>query len=248
MARNLWGRAALLALSVALLPCTPAAAAQGDDGAVVGNGTAYCRERLPDLRPADTPLFLDAAHRDVRRGQRDRAGNTRRTAASCGRREGRRPGGGGAGRARRVGGAVPRQYRDLRRGSGGATERDSSRHMSILGRLVGQQVAAEILAWRFEDGWHLPPLVYELPAFPGQYQRTPPNFPAAGATQYPGVKPFALLTETQFLPAPPPTLTSAGDAEATSRSRASDGCASADRCRSRRSRRSSGQASSRRRR
>jgi hypothetical protein len=44
-----------------------------------------------------------------------------------------------------------------------------------------------------------------LPPFPGQWQPAPG---AAVFTHYPHVTPFALLTGTQYLPAPPPTLTS----------------------------------------
>jgi hypothetical protein len=48
-----------------------------------------------------------------------------------------------------------------------------------------------------------------LPPFPGQWQPTPPANSFATFTFYPRVKPFALLTNTQILPAAPPTLTSA---------------------------------------
>jgi hypothetical protein len=71
---------------------------------------------------------------------------------------------------------------------------------------VGQKAAAEILRWRQADGWDAPPPPYVLPTFPGLWQPVPG---AAAFTQYPGVTPFATLSSTQFLPARPPTLTSA---------------------------------------
>ncbi len=70
---------------------------------------------------------------------------------------------------------------------------------------VGRAVAQEILAWRQNDGWNAVPPSYVLPPFPGLWQPAPA---AAAFTQYPSVVPFGVLTGTQFLPAPPPTLTS----------------------------------------
>jgi hypothetical protein len=70
---------------------------------------------------------------------------------------------------------------------------------------VGSLVAREILNWRQNDGWAATPPPYVLPPFPGLWQPAPG---AAVFTQYPQVTPFALLTGTQYLPAPPPTLTS----------------------------------------
>jgi hypothetical protein len=76
------------------------------------------------------------------------------------------------------------------------------------GARVGRAVALEILAWRENDGSSAPPTSYVLPPFPGLWQPTPPDFLPAGLTHFPGMKPFALLTPTQYLPATPPTLTS----------------------------------------
>ena len=70
---------------------------------------------------------------------------------------------------------------------------------------VGRAVAQEILAWRQDDGWNATPPSYVLPPFPGLWQPAPA---AAAFTHYPSVTPFGLLTGTQFLPGPPPTLTS----------------------------------------
>ena len=78
---------------------------------------------------------------------------------------------------------------------------------------IGQQSAARVLAWRQNDGWAVPPPPYEPPAIPGLWQRTPPGNLPAGATQFPGVVPFALPTPTLFLPPPPPALNSAKYAE-----------------------------------
>jgi hypothetical protein len=76
-----------------------------------------------------------------------------------------------------------------------------------LGVSVGRQVAAEILDWRADDGWNLPEPGFSRPPFPGLWQVTPGST-AATFTRVPNVKPFALLTATQYLPPPPPTLTS----------------------------------------
>ena len=78
------------------------------------------------------------------------------------------------------------------------------------GAETGALVAADILAWRQTDGWVTQTLpAYVLPMFPGLWQPTPPGSAAAGLTQAPNVVPYAVLTPTQFLPVPPPTLTSA---------------------------------------
>jgi len=80
------------------------------------------------------------------------------------------------------------------------------------GIAIGRQAAQAILSWRTNDGWPAvitPDPSYVLPGFPGQWQPTPPANSAATFTFYPNVRPFALLTSTQFLPPPPPTLISA---------------------------------------
>ena len=80
----------------------------------------------------------------------------------------------------------------------------------LRGAETGALVAADILAWRQTDGWVTPtPPAYVLPMFPGLWQPTPPANAAAGLTQAPNVAPYAILSPTQFLPVPPPTLTSA---------------------------------------
>jgi hypothetical protein len=82
------------------------------------------------------------------------------------------------------------------------------RGRALLGRFIGHRVAVEILEWRQNDGWAAPQPPYMLPPFPGQWQPTPPGFSIATFTHYPNITPFALLTPTQYLPPPPPTLTS----------------------------------------
>jgi hypothetical protein len=79
------------------------------------------------------------------------------------------------------------------------------------GAAVGAAVAAEILAWRQNDGWVVtpPPPPYVEPAVPGRWQPTPPNNPAATFTHLQKASPMALVSSTQYLPAPPPSLTSA---------------------------------------
>ncbi len=71
---------------------------------------------------------------------------------------------------------------------------------------VGEIVAARLLAARANDGWTVTPPPYVLPPSPGNWQPAPAP---AGFTHYPGVTPFAITSNTQFAPNPPPSLTSA---------------------------------------
>ena len=80
------------------------------------------------------------------------------------------------------------------------------------GQAIGRQAARAVLEWRTGDGWPAvvsPDPTYVLPPFPGLWQPTPPANSFATFTFFPKVVPFAMLTSTQFLPPPPPTLTSA---------------------------------------
>jgi len=77
------------------------------------------------------------------------------------------------------------------------------------GAAVGARVAQEILAWRQNDGWVVTPTpAYSEPPLPGRWQPTPPARAAAAFTHLQFAAPMALLTATQFLPPPPPSLTS----------------------------------------
>ena len=77
------------------------------------------------------------------------------------------------------------------------------------GAAVGARVAAEVLAWRQNDGWVVSPFpAYTQPPLPGRWQPTPPNNPVATFTHLQHAAPMALVSSTQLLPAPPPTLTS----------------------------------------
>ena len=78
------------------------------------------------------------------------------------------------------------------------------------GAEIGARVAKEILAWRQNDGWVVttfPP--YSEPLLPGKWQPTPPANAAAAFTHLRHAAPMAALSATQFLPLPPPSLTSA---------------------------------------
>jgi hypothetical protein len=84
------------------------------------------------------------------------------------------------------------------------------------GRTVGRRAAKAVLDWRFDDGWPAviaPNPAYDPPPFPGWWEPTPSAFSGALLTFYPDVTPFGILTATQFLPPPPPTLTSERYAE-----------------------------------
>ena len=78
------------------------------------------------------------------------------------------------------------------------------------GAEIGAHVAKEILAWRQNDGWVVsafPP--YAEPPLPGRWQPTPPANAAATFTHLQHAAPMALVSATQLLPSPPPSLTSA---------------------------------------
>lgn len=78
------------------------------------------------------------------------------------------------------------------------------------GAEVGARVAKEVLAWRQNDGWVVPQFPpYSEPPFPGRWQPTPPANTAAAFTHLQQATPMATLSATQFLPSPPPSLTSA---------------------------------------
>jgi hypothetical protein len=74
---------------------------------------------------------------------------------------------------------------------------------------VGRIVAERLLTARAADGWNVAPPAYALPATPGNWQPTPPANAAATFTHYPAVQPFALTSSSQFMPNPPPAMTSA---------------------------------------
>ncbi|MCU1336739.1 MAG: hypothetical protein JWO19_2320 [Bryobacterales bacterium] len=74
---------------------------------------------------------------------------------------------------------------------------------------VGQTVADRILALRSNDGSSAQPPLFVFGNAPGDYQSTPPNFPAHPQfTHWSQVVPFALQQANQFRPGPPPSLTS----------------------------------------
>ena len=78
------------------------------------------------------------------------------------------------------------------------------------GAEIGAHVAREILEWRQNDGWVVaafPP--YAEPPLPGRWQPTPPANAPAAFTHLQQAAPMAVLSSTQFLPSPPPSLTSA---------------------------------------
>lgn len=79
---------------------------------------------------------------------------------------------------------------------------------------VGKRVAAAILAWRQDDGWSTPAEPFVLPELAGMYQPTPPNFGPSGFRQFQHTKPFAVITNTQYMPGPPPVITSEQYSEA----------------------------------
>jgi hypothetical protein len=78
------------------------------------------------------------------------------------------------------------------------------------GAEIGARVAREILEWRQNDGWVVSPFPpYAEPPLPGRWQPTPPANAAAAFTHLQQAAPMALVSATQVLPLPPPSLTSA---------------------------------------
>jgi len=84
-----------------------------------------------------------------------------------------------------------------------------SRGDKAAGASVGQTVADRILALRSNDGSSAKPPLFVFGNAPGDYQSTPPNFPAQPQfTHWSRVTPFGLRQAAQFRPGPPPSLTS----------------------------------------
>jgi hypothetical protein len=73
---------------------------------------------------------------------------------------------------------------------------------------VGQAAAKAVLAWRQDDGWNATPPTYLPTELPGHYRLTPPTFSPPAFRQFAQVKPFALISSTQYLPPPPAPLAS----------------------------------------
>lgn len=74
----------------------------------------------------------------------------------------------------------------------------------------GKTVADETLAWRATDGFSTVPPTYAPAGTPGRWAPTAPAFvPMPLFRQFATMTPFALTSPDQFVPAPPPPLTSA---------------------------------------
>jgi hypothetical protein len=73
---------------------------------------------------------------------------------------------------------------------------------------LGDEVAADLLAIRANDGSNTTPAPFVPGTAPGDYRPTPPNFPTPVFTTWGQVTPFVLDRGDQFRPAPPPALTS----------------------------------------
>src|SRR5205807_6950699 len=76
------------------------------------------------------------------------------------------------------------------------------------GILVGQAVAARLIAIRANDGSAITPQPFVPGNQPGNYRLTPPKFAAPVFTNWGNVTPFVLNNAAQFRPGPPPAVTS----------------------------------------
>jgi hypothetical protein len=77
------------------------------------------------------------------------------------------------------------------------------------GIAIGGKIADQIVVLRNNDGASAPPIPYTFGGAPGDYQSTPPNFPAQPQlTQWSRVTPFSIERANQFRPDAPPALTS----------------------------------------
>jgi hypothetical protein len=79
---------------------------------------------------------------------------------------------------------------------------------------VGNTVAARLLKDRSSDGSAATPDAFVPGTGSGDYRPTPPKFPAPVFTNWGTIKPFVLERGSQFRPAAPPAVTSAGYAAA----------------------------------
>jgi hypothetical protein len=77
---------------------------------------------------------------------------------------------------------------------------------AAAGAAIGRRAASDIIAWRANDGTAVPSPAWSLPPLPGLWQ--PTSATGAQLAHFGEFTPFALLTSTQYLPDPPPTLTS----------------------------------------
>ena len=73
----------------------------------------------------------------------------------------------------------------------------------------GEDVADQILTWRATDGLAVTPPPYVAAGVPGRYALTPPAFAPPAFRPFATMTPFAIASPAQFLPGPPPPLTSA---------------------------------------
>ncbi|MFG2848562.1 vanadium-dependent haloperoxidase [Kitasatospora sp. NPDC048296] len=71
---------------------------------------------------------------------------------------------------------------------------------------VGTAVARRLISLRSDDGSSTKPPEFTPGGLPGDYRRTPPDFPTPVFTNWGSVKPFVLASGSQFRPAAPPVV------------------------------------------
>ena len=209
--------------ALALLAPQPRAAARAaaDRRPSSSSGTRSCRTPSRRRRRRCAAILRADAHRDVRCDQRHRARvRTVPRATSARRRLARRRGGaGGARRARRPQSAATAAYDALL----AAAARRRSRPDSSALRRRGRRRRSRRRSWRggrTTAGSCRRSRRIPSRRFPGRWQPTPPANAAATFTHVQQAAPLAMVSSTQFLPPPPPILTSARYADGPERSEA----------------------------
>lgn len=95
-------------------------------------------------------------------------------------------------------------------------------------RAAGRRIAAEVLAWRANDGTATA-ISYVPRTEPGQWRRTPPRFRPPELPHWGKVVPFVLQAAAEFRPPPPPALNSPEYAREVEQVRRLGGATSAER-------------------
>ena len=218
MHRMTWLAAAVIAAAAVLVSAAPAGARTGPDAARTNVATDWNRATIGALEASHLPpppamragAIVQASVFDALNGIERRYTPIHVQPAAPH----------GASRAAAVAGAAyealvglfPEQKAsfDLQLQASLAQITDNPKNKSVARGLAwGENVADQILAWRATDGINavLPP--YVPSGLPGRWAPTPPLFGPPAFRQFATMTPWAMSSPGQFLPPPPPALSSA---------------------------------------